>query len=295
MSRRAEPRQSTHQDEIVEYYSEAGQDYSAWSTAFNMHFGYWKAWLNPLRLEPMLEAMNSEILRRVAPTAHRDPCQLLDAGCGLGATARHIARNSKAHLRGITIVPWQVENAARLAEASGLSGRIEFELRDFRNTRLPGASFDGIYALESSCYAEGPDKSDFLREAHRLLRPGGRLVIADGFLSRTQSRANTVYRHCLERMHNFWAIDTFAHRDLFLRAMETAGFRDIEIENAAFRIAPSVLFIPWVTARFFFVETILKRRRLTAWQKANALAPLFGLVAGLHMHRFSYCIISARR
>ena len=47
----------------------------------------------------------------------------------------------------------------------------------------PSASYDGVYALESSCHAHGADKGALLAEAYRLLRPGGRLVVADGFLS----------------------------------------------------------------------------------------------------------------
>ena len=54
---------------------------------------------------------------------------------------------------------------------------------DYEDTILPAGSFDGAYALESTCHWHGADKSALLSEAHRLLRPGGRLVVADGFLS----------------------------------------------------------------------------------------------------------------
>lgn len=279
------------QSDIVQYYSEAGQDYRTWSPAFNMHFGYWKRWMNPFRLEPMLESMNSEIQKRVLP--HNEPAHLLDAGCGLGATARHIAQNSRASVRGITIVPWQVENASQLTSRAGLSDRIQFELRDYRSTGYKNASFDGVYALESSCYAGGPGKGDFIQESFRLLKPGGRLVVADGFLSRTDSPGNAIYRNCLRGMHHCWAIDTFAHRDAFHNELMRAGFKDIRLEKASLRIAPSVLFIPWVTAAFFLKEVVWKRRKLTRWQLDNALAPLLGFGAGLHMHRFSYCIFTA--
>ena len=44
--------------DLVEYYSEAGPDYGAWSHGFNMHFGFYRWGTNPLDREAMLEQMN---------------------------------------------------------------------------------------------------------------------------------------------------------------------------------------------------------------------------------------------
>ena len=35
-------------EQLLAYYTEAALDYGAWSRGFNMHFGYWRPWLNPL-------------------------------------------------------------------------------------------------------------------------------------------------------------------------------------------------------------------------------------------------------
>ena len=47
------------------YYEEAGPDYAAWSPDFNMHFGFFRKGMNPLRREAMLEQMNQEIQHRL--------------------------------------------------------------------------------------------------------------------------------------------------------------------------------------------------------------------------------------
>jgi hypothetical protein len=79
---------------LEQYYSEAGPDYAAWSHEFNMHFGFYRAGDNPLRREAMLEQMNAEVLARPHVDAIPEP-NLIDLGCGLGATLRSFARRCR--------------------------------------------------------------------------------------------------------------------------------------------------------------------------------------------------------
>ena len=168
---------------LEQYYSEAGPDYAAWSREFNMHFGYYRAGASPLNREAMLEQMNAEVLARLELDGIVEP-RLLDLGCGLGATLRSVARRlPHSKLLGVTRVPWQVEQACALNGSAGYRDRICVVEADYEDTPLPSSSFDGVYALESSCYAQSSDKRRLLEEAHRLLRPGGRLVVVDGFLN----------------------------------------------------------------------------------------------------------------
>src|SRR5215467_13271236 len=109
---------------LEQYYSEAGPDYAAWSREFNMHFGYYHAGANPFHREAMLEQMNAEVLARLQVSGIDEP-QLLDLGCGLGATLRSIARRlPKAKLVGLTRVPWQVEHGRALNEVAGCGSRV---------------------------------------------------------------------------------------------------------------------------------------------------------------------------
>src|SRR4051794_14206467 len=108
---------------LEQYYSEAGPDYGAWSRDFNMHFGYYRAGANPLDREAMLEQMNAEVLARLRLDGFAEP-QVLDLGCGLGATLRSFARRvPRSRLLGVTRVPWQVEQARALNEAAGCGDR----------------------------------------------------------------------------------------------------------------------------------------------------------------------------
>src|SRR5262252_8260329 len=111
LSRKIVDAQVAPQVGLEQYYSEAGPDYAAWSREFNMHFGYYHAGANPFDREAMLEQMNAEVLARLHLDGIAEP-QLLDLGCGLGATLRSFSRRlSHPKLWGLTRVPWQVEQA----------------------------------------------------------------------------------------------------------------------------------------------------------------------------------------
>lgn len=181
-------------DSFQRYYEEAGPDYATWSPNFNMHFGFFRRGMNPLNREAMLEQMNCEVLERLQlanqSSVYASP-RVLDMGCGLGATLRSFARQlPSADLTGITLVPWQLEQGRQLNHACPGGQSIKLMLGNYEHTALPSESFDAVYAIESSCYARGANKSAFLREAHRLLRPGGQIVIADGFLAPANCEAH---------------------------------------------------------------------------------------------------------
>lgn len=52
---------SDNRQEVIRYYEDTGLDYAEWSREYNMHFGYWRLPMNPLRREPMLDEMNQRV------------------------------------------------------------------------------------------------------------------------------------------------------------------------------------------------------------------------------------------
>jgi MPBQ/MSBQ methyltransferase len=288
------PAQVAPQIGLEQYYREAGPDYAAWSREFNMHFGYYRAGANPLRRESMLEQMNAEVLARLHLDHIAQP-SLLDLGCGLGATLRSFARRLPgAHLLGITRVPWQVEQASELNRAAGCGERVRVVEGDYENTILPGSSFDGAYALESSCHAHGADKGALLAEVHRLLRPGGRLVVADGFLAGAQF-AGALQRRIYRKLCECWVIEQLADLHLFTVRLEQLGFTGIAVEPLQWRVAPSVAHIPWVTLKFLLTDVVFGKRKMTRARWNNVLAPVLLPLVSAPLGPMKYCMITATK
>src|SRR5580692_9068025 len=279
---------------LEQYYSEAGPDYAAWSREFNMHFGYYRAGSNPLHREAMLEQMNAEVLSRLQLGANEEP-RLLDLGCGLGATLRSIASClPRALLLGLTRVPWQVERARALNESAGCSERVRVMEGDYEDTTLQSASYDGVYALESSCHAHGVDKGALLAEAHRLLRPGGRLVVADGFLAGGRF-ANALQQRIYRKLCECWVIEELAQLDLFTARLEQLGFTDIAVERLQMRVAFSVAHIPWVTLKFLLTDVLPGKREMTRARWNNVLAPALLPMVSAPLGPMTYCMVTATK
>ncbi len=293
----AQPRSATRvapQIGLEQYYSEAGPDYAAWSREFNMHFGFYRAGANPLHREAMLEQMNAEVLSRLQVDGIAEP-RLLDLGCGLGATLRSFAgRLPHASLLGLTRVPWQVEHARALSKATGCGERLQVIEGDYEETTLPGSSFDGVYALESSCHAHGADKAVLLAEAHRLLRPGGRIVVADGFLARNWF-AGALQRRIYRKLCECWVIEELAQLNRFTARLEQLGFVDITVECLQMRVAPSVAHVPWVTLKFLVTDVLFGERKMTRARWNNVLAPLLLPLVSAPLGPMAYCLVTAKK
>ncbi len=285
--------QST-KEKIVSYFEGAGLDYYYWDKAFNMHFGYFKWGMNPFKRPALLNQMNMEAMERLRLGSYTNPL-VLDLGCGLGASSRYMATaNPDAHFCGFTITPWQVAYGNQLSKEAGLSDQVQLYESDFEHLPLGPESADAAFALESACYAKGANKAAFANELQRVLKPGGRFVVADGFRKHSHKLPgwlNRVYRKNME----CWALTELADVHGFISALKQAGFCNIMVEDASWRVAPSFAHIPFVTLQFYLDvwkkgETMLNQSR-----KNNALAPLLGMIMGLSRKHFAYYIISGEK
>ncbi len=287
---------STHN--LRDYYREVASDYVAWSSNLTMHFGYCAWGMNPFKREPMLERMSHEVLQRLQLPAHT--ALVADLGCGAGATARHLASHLPgSHIDAVTCVPEQITqgmalNAHWIGDNRMPAQSVQFHCTDYLATGLTSQQYDGVYALESDCHCPGAGKQALLHEAARLLKSGGRLVIADAML-RDDKAICTPVAIAYRSMCRNWALTELAECSALRLQLDRSGFIDIRFEEIGWNIAPSAFHIPIFATRFTLAALWRSKGRLVGWRWRHILASYCSLLVGLWRPRFGYYLVSARK
>jgi cyclopropane fatty-acyl-phospholipid synthase-like methyltransferase len=218
---------------IERYYDETWADYRwIWLSPRNLafHFGYHDP--NTPNHADALQNANAFLSTRAGVA---EGSRVVDAGCGVGGSAFWLARERGARVVGLTLAHSQARQANRIAAENGLEDRTLFVHGDYSAAPLASGAFDVVWALESLCHA--PDKAAFYREAARLLRPGGRLVVAE--YMRTARPLPAEGERVMREWLDGWAIPDLDTPAEHAAHASRAGIR-AHVEDLRSLVAPSL-------------------------------------------------------
>lgn len=195
-----------------------------------LHYGIWDKDTKTLH-----EALINTNIKMAEAIGVQKNDHVLDAGCGVGGSLFWLHEKYGVTGEGITISPKQIEKANELAERKGYESFLRFSEQDFTRTHFPEKSFDIVWATESVCHAIR--KEDFLKEAYRILKPGGRIVVADGFLERESE--NQQEQKELENFLRGFALDNLEYSGQFSDKAKEVGFKNIVCTDYTRAILPT--------------------------------------------------------
>ena len=152
---------------------------------------------------------------------------VVDFGSGGGIDCFIAAKavGEQGRVVGIDMTEDMIDLARSNAGRLGL-GNVEFHLSEMESTPLEDGSVDAII---SNCVINlAPDKDLVFREAYRILRPGGRLMVSDlvkiAEIPQEEAEDTANWVSCLAGTEM---------KDMYLGRMETAGFTDVQIVSSA--------------------------------------------------------------
>ncbi len=171
---------SNDKHKIIEHYDVVSPYYrSLWGE--HLHHGYW------IRGDESKETAQLQLIEHLAQLANVKPgSDVLDIGCGLGASSLYLARNYNAAVTGITISPVQVDMATKALANERLDAK--FLLMDAEAMHFQ-KQFDLLWSVESISHYQR--REEFFASAAKLLRPGGLFAITDWFKKENLTRAET--------------------------------------------------------------------------------------------------------
>ncbi|HXR34268.1 MAG TPA: class I SAM-dependent methyltransferase [Verrucomicrobiae bacterium] len=161
---------SNDKHKIIEHYDLVSPYYrSLWGE--HLHHGYW------IRGDETKEQAQLQLIEHLAGLAKIKPsCDILDIGCGFGASSFYLAKTYNAAVTGINTSSVQVQMAIKAAASEKLDAQflvMDAEAMDFDK------QFDLLWSVESISHYER--REEFFASAARLLKPGGLFAITDWF------------------------------------------------------------------------------------------------------------------
>lgn len=227
-----------------------------WSLVWgpHIHHGYYEAGetVPPIKAQERL----IEQLLAVLPTPPQG--SVLDVGCGMGGTSLHLADRFPVDVLGVTLSEEQVRLATRRATLLGVP-RVNFRVEDALSlASIPDASMDLVWSLESC--EQFYDKGLFLQQAQRVLKPGGRLLLATWCSSEAQYFKRDAQRYQkLCRAFDVPYMPTIQH---YQQLLEQCGLRVTYQADWSQAVAPS-----WeIGVSLVKVYSWLRLLRLGGWR-----------------------------
>ena len=159
---------------------------------------------------------------------------VLDIGCGTGSLALAAKQRvgARGEVNGIDASPEMIGKARRKAVKAGAT--VVFETGVAETLPFPEARFDVVLSTLMLHHLPRPARQQCLREARRVSRPGGRLLVVDFESSSRQERG------LLGRMHRHGGVSL----DEIVQLVVDAGFRVVRkgpvgLRNLQFVLAAS--------------------------------------------------------
>jgi MPBQ/MSBQ methyltransferase len=162
--------------------------------------------------------------------------RILDVGCGIGGSARLLALHYGFDVLAISISPAQIARARALTPPE-LADHCRFAVMDALALDLPDRGFDAVWSVEAAPHM--PDKQRYVDELLRMLRPQGRLAMADwNRRDPVEGAMDRLERWVMRQLLDQWAHPEFASIAAMGRAFNCSPWSEgLQVDSADWTVA----------------------------------------------------------
>ena len=228
------------------------------------HFGYYKTdtyW--PFPITKALRAMEDHLFETLGL---EKGAQVLDAGCGVGHVAIHLAQKG-LRVQGIDVVDRHIQKAQQNIKAADLDNVVAVRMMDYHHLNgFEDEIFDGIYTMETFVHATHPETA--LAEFFRVLKPGGVTALYEYDHSNLDYAPSHV-RESMNQINKYASMPANARfeQGVLQKMLIEAGYVDIVVKDLSTNVTPMLrlffvlAYIPYLIIRFlglqpWFVNTV---------------------------------------
>jgi tocopherol O-methyltransferase len=207
----------------------------------HMHHGYYGRGgtyrLN--RRQAQIDLIEELLAWAESDACNKPPSTILDLGCGIGGSSLYLAEKLGAQVTGISLSPVQIKRARERALNRGLANQVTFEVANALEMPFADQSFDWVWSLESGEHM--PDKTKFLQECYRVLKRGGRLILATWCHRPTTSWAGpltTDEKRHLQAIYQVYCLPFVLSLPDYEAIALDCGFKALRSEDWSMAVAP---------------------------------------------------------
>jgi len=150
--------------------------------------------------------------------------RFLDVGCGIGVPAIELVKQKGCQVDGINISHEQIEQANNLAKNEQLENFAKFHVADAAELPFEEAVFDAGWFFDSILHMP---RSIVYREAYRVLKPGGLLLVTDSAIPKGEPLTDDDFKILTEKAF----ITSPVTRENYLILLNEIGFEILEFNE----------------------------------------------------------------